>query len=62
MEDTEEDNSGLFMSTLTVMNATVEYTGYYFCHYVDSNHTEQDMTGIYIYVPGTVPSFLRQGL
>ncbi|XP_072568564.1 platelet-derived growth factor receptor alpha [Paramormyrops kingsleyae] len=51
LEDTEEDNSGLFVTTLTVINATVEYTGYYSCHHVDSNHTEQDLTGIYIYVP-----------
>uniref|UniRef100_A0A672QGJ6 Platelet-derived growth factor receptor alpha n=1 Tax=Sinocyclocheilus grahami TaxID=75366 RepID=A0A672QGJ6_SINGR len=45
---------GLFISTVTVDNATAAHTGEYICYYDSSNNTEE--TSIYIYVPGTVES------
>ncbi len=47
--DTEK--KGLFISTVTVGNATAAHTGKYICYYDSSNSTEE--TAIYIYVPGT---------
>lgn len=47
---------GLFISTVTVGNATAAHTGEYICYYDSSNNTEE--TSIYIYVPGTVGTHL----
>ncbi len=47
--DTEK--KGLFISTVTVGNATAAHTGKYICYYDSNNNTEE--TSIYIYVPGT---------
>lgn len=50
-EKTQEDNSGLFVTTITVDNPTAMHTGYYTCLY--SNTTEDtERSSIYIYVPG----------
>lgn len=54
--DTEK--KGLFISTVTVGNATAAYTGKYICYYDSSNSTEE--TAIYIYVPGTDLFFLHK--
>lgn len=52
-EQTEEDNSGLFVTTVTVENATVANTGFYTCFYNGGNSTEEgEDSSIYIYVPG----------
>lgn len=49
-EKTQEDNSGLFVTTITVDNPTAMHTGYYTCLY--SNTTEDtERSSIYIYVP-----------
>ncbi|XP_037627127.1 platelet-derived growth factor receptor alpha [Sebastes umbrosus] len=50
-EQTKEDNSGMFVTTVTVDNATAMHTGYYTCFY--RNNTSEDMedSSIYIYVP-----------
>ncbi|KAK2907583.1 platelet-derived growth factor receptor alpha [Channa argus] len=45
-----EDNSGLFVTTITVDNATAMHTGYYTCYY-NRNTTEEVESSIYIYVP-----------
>lgn len=52
-EQTQEDPSGLFVSTITVDSATAMHTGYYGCSY-SRNTTEdrEDNSKIYIYVPG----------
>ncbi|XP_072246068.1 platelet-derived growth factor receptor alpha [Leuresthes tenuis] len=47
-EQTQEDSSGLFVTTITVDSATVMHTGYYTCFY--SRNTTDD-SSIYIYVP-----------
>lgn len=48
LELSQEDNSGLFVSTITVDVATAAHTGYYTCFY-SGNTTEED--SIYVYVP-----------
>ncbi|XP_016886800.1 platelet-derived growth factor receptor alpha isoform X3 [Cynoglossus semilaevis] len=50
-EQTQEDNSGLFVSSIIVDSATAIHTGHYICFY-NSNTTEEiGETSIYIYVP-----------
>uniref|UniRef100_A0A673AB97 Platelet-derived growth factor receptor alpha n=1 Tax=Sphaeramia orbicularis TaxID=375764 RepID=A0A673AB97_9TELE len=50
-EQTQEDNSGLFITTITVDNATAMHTGFYSCFYSRNSTEEIDDTSIYIYVP-----------
>lgn len=52
-ERTQEDNSGMFVTTVTVDEATVMHTGYYTCSY-SHNATAEDAeeSSIYVYVPG----------
>lgn len=51
-EQTQEDNSGLFVTTLTVDQATAMHTGYYTCFYSHNNTDEAEESSIYVYVPG----------
>uniref|UniRef100_A0A8C9VVK7 receptor protein-tyrosine kinase n=1 Tax=Scleropages formosus TaxID=113540 RepID=A0A8C9VVK7_SCLFO len=57
---TLEDNSGLFVSTLTVENATGAHTGYYVCSYLGSNGTAESLltSAIYVYVPDPQVPFI----
>lgn len=52
MARSQEDNSGLFATTITVDAATAMHTGYYRCYY--STNTTEDIkySSIYVYVPG----------
>lgn len=52
LEKTQEDNSGLFVNTITVENATAMHTGYYTCFYSGNATEERDDSSIYVYVPG----------
>lgn len=49
-DQTNSEKKGLFISTVTIDNATAAHTGEYICYYEFSNNTEE--TIIYIYVPG----------
>ncbi|CAB1324126.1 unnamed protein product [Coregonus sp. 'balchen'] len=65
-EQTDEDNSGLFVTTVTVENATAAHTGFYTCFYNGGNSTEEgEDSSIYIYVPDPevpfVPSLVPFG-
>lgn len=51
-EKTQEDNSGLFVTTITVDSATAMHTGYYTCFYSRNNTEDAEGSQIYIYVPG----------
>lgn len=51
-EKTQEDNSGLFVTTLTVDEATALHTGYYTCSYSRNSTDDAEENHIYIYVPG----------
>uniref|UniRef100_A0AAR2JW31 Platelet-derived growth factor receptor alpha n=1 Tax=Pygocentrus nattereri TaxID=42514 RepID=A0AAR2JW31_PYGNA len=48
-EPTLEDKRGIFVSTVTINNATAIHTGDYTCYYQDGNQTEE--ANIYVYVP-----------
>uniref|UniRef100_A0A3B5AQL0 Platelet-derived growth factor receptor alpha n=1 Tax=Stegastes partitus TaxID=144197 RepID=A0A3B5AQL0_9TELE len=48
---TQEDNSGLFVTTITVDSATAMHTGYYTCFYSRNTTEDTDDSSIYIYVP-----------
>ncbi|KAE8294515.1 Platelet-derived growth factor receptor alpha [Larimichthys crocea] len=50
-EKTQEDNSGLFVTTITVDNATAMHTGYYICFYSRNTTDDAEDSSIYIYVP-----------
>ncbi|XP_042339142.1 platelet-derived growth factor receptor alpha isoform X2 [Plectropomus leopardus] len=50
-EQTQEDNSGLFVTTVTVNNATAMHTGYYTCFYSRNSTDDSEDSSIYIYVP-----------
>ncbi|KAM9796349.1 platelet-derived growth factor receptor alpha [Syngnathus typhle] len=50
-EQTQEDDSGLFVTTVTVDRATAEHTGFYTCFYVQNNTDEAEESSIYVYVP-----------
>lgn len=51
-EKTQEDNGGLFVTTITVDKATAMHTGYYICSYSRNTTEETEESHIYIYVPG----------
>lgn len=51
-EKTQEDNSGLFVTTITVDAATAMHTGYYTCSYSGNATDDAKDSQIYIYVPG----------
>ncbi|KAL1022590.1 hypothetical protein UPYG_G00029630 [Umbra pygmaea] len=57
-EQREEDNSGLYVSSVTVENATAAHTGYYTCFYNGENSPEGEEISIYIYVPDPEEPFL----
>uniref|UniRef100_A0AAQ6ACQ8 Platelet-derived growth factor receptor alpha n=1 Tax=Amphiprion ocellaris TaxID=80972 RepID=A0AAQ6ACQ8_AMPOC len=46
-----EDNSGLFVTTITVDSATAMHTGYYTCFYSRNATDDAEDSSIYIYVP-----------
>lgn len=48
---TQEDSNGLFVTTVTVDNATAMHTGYYSCFYVSNSTDNTDYSSIYVYVP-----------
>lgn len=50
----EENNSGLFVTVLAVVNASAAHTGLYTCYYNHTQTEENEIEGrrIYIYVPG----------
>lgn len=55
-EKTQEDNSGLFVTTISVDSATAMHTGYYTCFYRRNATEDADeamQSRIYVYVPGT---------
>lgn len=55
-EMTEEDNSGLFVTSISVDSATAMHTGYYKCFYRRNATEDTDkamQSSIYVYVPGT---------
>ncbi|KAK2835866.1 hypothetical protein Q5P01_016350 [Channa striata] len=57
-EQMQEDNSGLFVTTITVDSASALHTGYYTCYY-NRNYTEEvEQSRIYIYVPDPDVPFL----
>ncbi|XP_031167585.1 platelet-derived growth factor receptor alpha [Sander lucioperca] len=64
-EQTQEDNSGLFVTTITVDSATAMHTGYYACSYSHNTTEDIDDSSIYIYVPDPdvlfVPSLVPFG-
>ncbi|KAM7410383.1 hypothetical protein PAMA_001701 [Pampus argenteus] len=50
-EQTQEDNNGLFVTTITVDAATAMHTGLYICFYSSNTTEETEDSSIYIYVP-----------
>ncbi|KAI2651924.1 Platelet-derived growth factor receptor alpha [Labeo rohita] len=52
----DSEKKGLFISTVTVGDATAAHTGEYICYYDSSNNTEE--TSIYIYVPDPETPFV----
>ncbi|KAK1175956.1 platelet-derived growth factor receptor alpha-like [Acipenser oxyrinchus oxyrinchus] len=61
MLEEEEDNSGLFVTSLNVQNASASNTGYYSCYYSAVNNTEDanlDKSSVYIYVPDPAVPFI----
>uniref|UniRef100_A0A3P9Q3Y4 receptor protein-tyrosine kinase n=1 Tax=Poecilia reticulata TaxID=8081 RepID=A0A3P9Q3Y4_POERE len=50
LEQSQEDNSGLFVTTIAVDEATPVHTGYYVCLYNDHIAEETKTSSIYIYV------------
>ncbi|KAM4575089.1 platelet-derived growth factor receptor alpha [Fundulus diaphanus] len=62
-EQSQEDHSGLFVTSITVDKATVIHTGYYTCYYSGNLNEETKASSIYIYVPDPttpyVPSFVN---
>lgn len=51
-EKTLEDNSGLFVTTITVDEASALHTGYYTCSYSRNSTDDAEESHIYVYVPG----------
>ncbi|KAM9848951.1 platelet-derived growth factor receptor alpha [Aulostomus maculatus] len=51
LEQTQEDNSGLFVTTVTVDKATGLHTGFYTCFYSRNTTEESEDSSIYVYVP-----------
>ncbi|XP_030627008.1 platelet-derived growth factor receptor alpha [Chanos chanos] len=62
-KQTLEHKRSLFVSTITIDNATAEHTGEYSCYYYSGNQTEE--SSIYVYVPDPdvpfVPSMVPFG-
>lgn len=52
-EHTQEDDGGLFVTTVTVESAAAWHTGYYTCSYGGNATEEAEESSIYVYVPGT---------
>ncbi|XP_057697882.1 platelet-derived growth factor receptor alpha [Corythoichthys intestinalis] len=50
-EQTREDNSGVFVTTITVDKATAMHTGFYTCFFSQNATDEMPESSIYIYVP-----------
>ncbi|CAG10972.1 unnamed protein product [Tetraodon nigroviridis] len=53
-EKTQEDNSGLFVTTISVDTATAMHSGYYTCFYSRNDTDREDdmmQSAIYVYVP-----------
>ncbi|KAL6107560.1 pdgfra [Pungitius sinensis] len=50
-EQMREDNSGLFVTTVSVDDATAMHTGYYTCFYSQNTTEEAEDSSIYVYVP-----------
>ncbi|XP_036970034.1 platelet-derived growth factor receptor alpha [Acanthopagrus latus] len=50
-EIAQEDNSGLFVTTITVDNATAMHTGFYNCYYSSNSTEDTEDSSIYVYVP-----------
>lgn len=50
-EQTQEDSSGLFVTTVTVDNATAMHTGLYSCYYSSNITEDMEDSSIYVYVP-----------
>ncbi|XP_076008962.1 platelet-derived growth factor receptor alpha [Genypterus blacodes] len=58
-EQTQEDNSGLFVTTITVDQASAMHTGFYTCFYNGANATDDmEESRIYIYVPDPYVPFV----
>lgn len=57
LEQSQEDNSGLFVTTIAVDEATAMHTGYYVCLYNDHTAEETKTSSIYVYVSGTERTF-----
>ncbi|KAM8873655.1 platelet-derived growth factor receptor alpha isoform 2-T2 [Spinachia spinachia] len=57
-EQMREDNSGLFVTTVTVDYATAMHTGYYTCYYSRNTTEETEDSSIYVYVPDPDVPFL----
>ncbi|KAM4738553.1 platelet-derived growth factor receptor alpha [Anableps anableps] len=66
LEQSQEDNNGLFITTIAVDEATAMHTGYYNCLYSDHTTEESKTSSIYIYVPDPdspyVPFFVNHVL
>lgn len=64
-EHAREDNSGLFVSTVVVDNATATHTGYYSCFYGHNATEDTEESSVYVYVPDPdvpfVPSLVPFG-
>uniref|UniRef100_A0A8C2ZRE5 Platelet-derived growth factor receptor alpha n=2 Tax=Cyclopterus lumpus TaxID=8103 RepID=A0A8C2ZRE5_CYCLU len=64
-EQAREDNSGLFVTTVAVDNATATHTGYYSCFYARNATEDTEDSSIYVYVPDPdvpfVPSLVPFG-
>ncbi|XP_069555354.1 platelet-derived growth factor receptor alpha [Brachyistius frenatus] len=50
-KETQEDSSGLFVTTITVYSASALHTGYYTCFYSRNTTEDVEDSSIYIYVP-----------
>ncbi|XP_023387899.1 platelet-derived growth factor receptor alpha [Pteropus vampyrus] len=60
----EENNSGLFVTVLEVVNASAAHTGLYTCYYNHTQTEENEIEGrrIYIYVPDPDVAFVPLGM
>ncbi|XP_033476966.1 platelet-derived growth factor receptor alpha [Epinephelus lanceolatus] len=61
-EQSLEDNSGLFVTTVIVEEATAMHTGYYTCLYSNNTINDTEGSSIYIYVPDADVPFLPSPL
>ncbi|XP_029801562.1 platelet-derived growth factor receptor alpha isoform X2 [Suricata suricatta] len=60
----EENNSGLFVTVLEVVNASAAHTGLYTCYYNHTQTEENEIEGrrVYIYVPDPDVAFVPLGM